>query len=154
MAKTQMKPKLLSTMVCEGDGQWAAALRREMPGAPLLETRALGDLLQRLPACLAAVVILELTSENKSQLLAAILQIARQFPQVMPIVMAKRQLSAWEDACREAGAIHFVASPRRVAEVTEIVQRRAANLRQSDADDTDEHQSIEDRILATLPWGQ
>jgi hypothetical protein len=155
MAKNQMKGKLMSIIVCETGGRWAAALRKELPpGMPLVETRSLGELWQWLPRCPDAVIMLELKAERIGPVVAGLLQIARQFPRVMPIVVADRKLSAWENACREAGAVHFVTSPRRLAEVADIVQRRMNNLQKFDADDSEEHQSIEERILATLPWGQ
>jgi hypothetical protein len=118
-----------SLIVCETTGQWAAALRRELPqDVSLVETRSLSELFERLSQRPSAMVALELTAEKKEPTLAALVRIGREFPQAAPIVLADRTLTAWEDLAREAGAIHFVVSPRKLAEVGEIARQRITNL--------------------------
>ncbi len=155
MVKNQTKSKLMSAIVCESDGRWAAPLRRELPqGISLVEIRSLSELWPLLPGCPGAVVILELMAEKKQQLVAALLRIDREFSQVMPIVVADRKLSAWEDAAREAGAAHFIASPRRSSELGETVKRRMCGLAAVAGAGGEENLSVEERIFATLPWAE
>ena len=149
-----MKNNTASIIVCETNGHWAAGLRRFLPReALLIETRSLDELWLRLATCPAAVAALELTTGKTDPMMAVLVRIGREFPLVVTIVLAVRALSAWEDAAREAGATHFVASPRRLAEVGDIVRRRMKCLSQIVAY-SDAGQSIEERILATLPWAQ
>ena len=149
-----MKNKTASIIVSETNGHWAAGLRRFLPReASLIETRSSDELWPRLATCPGAVVALELTAGKTDPMMAALVRIGREFPLVVSIVLAERALSAWEDAAREAGATHFVASPRRLAEVGDIMRRQMKSLSQIGAD-SDEGQSIEERILATLPWAE
>lgn len=151
----QMNYKLPPTIVSETDGRWAAALRTELPrGAALVETRSLSELWSLLPGCQNSTVILELKPGKEAQLLAALMRIARKYPRVISIVVAHRKLSSWEDVVREAGALHFIAAPRRLPEVAEIVRRRCSSLSAYNADGGEEAQLIEERIFATLPWAE
>jgi hypothetical protein len=145
-----------SIIVCESSGHWAAALRRELPrGMSLVETRSLQEFWERLEESPAAIVALEFTADKREPVLATLMRIGRMFPNVVPLVFAERRLAGWEDAVREAGAIHFVVSPRRLEEVGEMFRRRMINVTQHAAMAAeDETLSIEQRIFATLPWGR
>lgn len=150
-----MKSNSISLIACEATGRWAAALRRELPrGVSLVETRSLSEMWQRLADCPNAVVVLEATPEKIEPTLAALLRIGREFPQALSMVLADRTLLAWEDAVREAGAAHFINSPRRLPEMGEIVRRRMQSFSESALDAGGEDQAIEQRIFATLPWAE
>jgi hypothetical protein len=120
----------------------------------LVETRSLQEFWERLKESPAAIGALEFTIDKREPVLAALVRIGRMFPNVVPLVFAERRLAGWENVVREAGAIHFVVSPRRLEEVCEIARRRTMNVTQHVAMAPDDHGlSIEQRIFATLPWG-
>jgi DNA-binding NarL/FixJ family response regulator len=144
----------MQIIICESTGDWAAELCRRLPAnVSLIETRSLGETWQRLSASPAAVVALELTASQAEQVVAAVQRIDREFPRAAAIVLATRELSAWEALVREAGAIHFVGSPRKLDEIVELVRRRAALASERGAAAADSN-SLEDQILAGLPWGE
>jgi hypothetical protein len=142
-------------IVCETSGHLAMGLRKGLPpGVSLIETRGLAELWQRLGACPAATVAMELTAGKTEPMMAALLRIGREFPLAVSIVLADRALVGWEVAAREAGAMHFIASTRQLGEIGEIVRRQMKCQSEHVADSGEEPQSIEQRILATLPWSQ
>jgi DNA-binding NtrC family response regulator len=151
-------------IVLERDGHWAGALRHEL-GHPrphhhypnstpisneavrVIEVRSWDEFWQRLgqdPAALLAVV---LTDTNIDSVLGALARMDRQFPDAAMLILTNRQLVPYRRLLREAGALHFVTSPRRLDEVVEIALRRWARLpaATSSAGRVDE-------ILADLPW--
>jgi DNA-binding NarL/FixJ family response regulator len=140
-------------IVMERSGNWAAALRLwlEPLDARLYETRMIDECWQRLVEQPTALAALELTADNVRPLLA-LLRLRRELPEARAIVMAERTLAAYGELVREAGAIHFVVSPRSLGDVAELVRRRidhlaaSAPLGVSDLDDPRE------KILADLPW--
>jgi hypothetical protein len=143
-----------SIIVCETSGRWGAALRRELPsGMLLVETRSLHELWEQLEEFPAAIVALELTADKREPVLSALVRIGRLFPNALSLVFAERSLASWEDAVREAGAIHFIVSPRRLDEMGEIVRRRMMDVSHHAAVAAEgETISIEQRIVASLPW--
>jgi response regulator RpfG family c-di-GMP phosphodiesterase len=144
----------MQVIICESAGDWAAELCRRLPAnVSLIETRSLDDLLRQLDQMPAAVVALELTASQGKQVVTAVHRIDREFPRATTIVLAARDLSPWEGLVREAGAIHFVGSPRKVDEIVELVRRRAALASEHGAAAADSN-SLEDQILAGLPWGE
>ncbi len=136
-------------IVLERDGHWAAALRRELDekAIRLVEARSWDECWQRLAEQPSALVVAELTEANIDSCLAALERIDRRFPQTAIIVLADRRLEPYRTLLREAGALHFVSSPRRLSEVNEIMRRRS-------------HLSVPatstskrlDEIIADLPW--
>ena len=127
--------------------------RRLPASVSLVETRSLGEMWERLQSAPTAVVALELTADRAEPLLAALARLDREFPQAVPLILAERSLVGWEEIVRQAGAVHFVSSPRRVDEVVEIVRHRAAAAVANQLLSSDESVSLEDQILASLPWG-
>jgi hypothetical protein len=91
-------------------------------------------------------------------LFLALLRLAREFPLAVPLAVLSPQHAQWEAALREAGAVHVVTSLRRVGESIDIAARYAARLHTELADDPRlpprPQPSIEERILASLPWGE
>ena len=138
-------PKLI---VCEKTGAWAAALRSELAGSVtrVVETRSFAACREELSAAPAAVVAWELAAWSAPNLSAEIVARLRERPAAHGAVLAGEAWKDWEWLLREAGGLHFVTSPRRLAPVAELARRshvqRPAAL-----------PGIAARILAELPWG-
>ena len=146
----------IALIVMECSGDWAAALRLrlERSAVRLIETRMLDQCWQRLVEQPTSLAALELTAENVRPLLAVLLRLQNELPEVRAIVVAERKLAAYENLVREAGAIHFVVSPRSLGEVAELVRRRATQLEASAARQTDDLDDPRAAILANLPWSE
>ena len=119
-------------IVLERDGHWAAALRRELElagdRAEVVETRSWDEVRQALERFPAAFVAAELTDTGAADFLAAIAHLARWHPQAAVVVLAERRLAAYRDLLSEAGALHFITSPRRLAEADDILRFRQAQI--------------------------
>jgi len=134
-------------IVCERSGQWAAALRRELADAGLQvwETPLVADAWQALAAAPAAFLVVELSPPIAEALLGRMAWLARDFPRARVAVVAPRHLAACEWLCREAGAVHFTSSPRRLAALARMIVRHLADV-------PPPQQTLVERIWATLPW--
>jgi hypothetical protein len=136
-------------IVCEREGRWAVALRRESAdqGERVYETRTIAECWEMLARWPASFVVVELTRSNARALLERMESAGRDFPQARVAVVAERALASCEWWMREAGAVHFVVSPREVAPLARIAVRhlKAAPRRKS---------SLTERIWAALPWGR
>jgi len=141
-------------IIGESTGDWAAELERRLPpSVSLVETRSLEEMWERLHSSPAAAIALEFILQRAEQLLAALVRIDREFPQAMVIVLAGCKLTSWEEIVRESGAVHFIASPRKVEEVVELVRRRSIFSVDDRLASSGESVSLEDQMLASLPWG-
>lgn len=139
-------------IVCETTGDWAALARRNLPvGVVIMEVRSLEDLWETLRSASTAVVALELNPRQGEKLLAALRRLNREFREVLPVVLAGHGLADWEEIVREAGAVEFVSSPRQIDRLAALVSHRLkseVHISNSNADPP-----LEERIMATLPWG-
>jgi DNA-binding NtrC family response regulator len=146
----------VALIVMERTGDWTAALRSRLEPSDvrLCETRMIEECWQRLVQQPTALAALELTAENVRPLLAALLRLHVELPEVRAIVMAERKLAAYENLVREAGAIHFVVSPRSLSDVVELVRRRTAQLAAATAHRADDLADPRPEILANLPWSE
>jgi hypothetical protein len=146
----------VALIVMERSGDWAAALRLrlERSAVRLIETRMLEQCWQRLVEQPTSLAAMELTAENVRPLLAVLLRMQDELPEVRAIVLAERKLAAYENLVREAGAIHFVVSPRSLGDVAELVHRRAIQLYASAARQADDLEDPRPAILANLPWSE
>lgn len=135
-------------IVCERTGRWAVALRRELAasGVRVWETRTLDDCFAELAASPASFVVLELGGDV-AELLNCLVRLSREFPAARQAVVADRPLAGYEWLMREAGAVHFVCSPRRVGPLAQLACRRLAQVPPL-------QQSFTERIWANLPWGE
>jgi hypothetical protein len=151
-------------IVVEREGHWATALRRGLadfarapsddgrgeqnlpvPVTPrIIETRSLDECWDELRRRPAALVAIELTEPLLPSILAALRRLDREHPQAAAIVLMERRLTACIPLLREAGAVHCIASPRRLSEAVELLRRHAA--RHPAAADSPE------QMLAELPW--
>jgi hypothetical protein len=135
-------------VVCERSGQWAVALRHELAatGIRVWETRSLADCWEALADSPAAFLIVELTGENVGGLLRRMAQLPRDFPSARIAVVAARQLDGYEWLIREAGAIHFLCSPRALGPLGQVAVRHLAAV------PVPQH-GLAERIWTSLPWG-
>jgi hypothetical protein len=151
-------------IVLEHDGHWAAELRHElgrsrsnslhpdsMPprheAVRVIEIRSWDEIWQRLAHDPAALVAAELTDTNPDSVLAALSRMDRQFPQAAMLILTNRQLVPYRRLLREAGALHFVTSPRRLGEMMQILVRRCGK-----SSAAIEATGRTDEILGNLPW--
>lgn len=138
----------LNWIVCERTGRWAAALRRELEAGDdsVRETRHAEELTAAIEAStLATVVVVELRREGLSGLLDALVAAERRGPHVLAVAVADEELAGVEGLAREAGAVHFVTSPRRMSELVALGQRHRARV-------PARVESLRQRIWAELPW--
>jgi hypothetical protein len=143
----------IAVIVMEHSGDWAAAMRLRFDPSDvrLIETRTLDECWRRLVRQPAALAALELTADNVRPLLATLLRLQSELPEVRAIVMAERRLNAYGDLVREAGAIHFIVSPRALGDVNVLVGRRTIQLA-SASRETSDFDDPRPAILANLPW--
>ncbi len=145
-ASAQKLPARL--IVCERTGRWALTLRRELAeaGVRVWETRTVADCWRELAESPASFVVVELAGEL-SGLLHRMARQPREFPMARLAVVADRALAGHQWLMREAGAVHFLCSPRKVGLLAQLVCRHLAQTPPL-------HQSLTDRIWANLPWAE
>lgn len=134
-------------IVCERSGEWAVALRRELgeAGPRVYETRSLPECWQSLAGHEASFLLLELSPATVDDLIARLASLEREFPAARAVVVAERSLADYEKLLREAGAVHFVSSPRLLGEVAELARRHFAQSPRS-------RRPLMEEIRARLPW--
>jgi hypothetical protein len=134
-------------IVCERMGEWSAALRVELAesGVRMWECRRLTEAWAALAESAGAFVIVEATRENLPELLERLSWLDRDYPLARAAVVADRGLAEYEWLVREAGAVHFLTSPRGLAPLARLVVRHLANVPVPE-------QPLVERIWATLPW--
>lgn len=135
-------------IVCERSGRWAVALRRELGEVEcrLEETRVLADCWDRLAEHPASIVVLELSAGNAAALVDGLGRCERQFPGARVAVVAVGELQPYEWLVREAGAVHFVTSPRQLGPLAAVARRHWSQT-------PEPRRSLAERIWAGLPWG-
>jgi DNA-binding NtrC family response regulator len=136
-------------IVCERSGRWAVVLRRELAAANvrLHETRSLAECWEMLAEHRWSFVVVELSHDNADALLERLARRERQFPRIGVAVVADRSLRAYQWLIREAGAIHFVTSPRQLGPLAGVACRHLAHAPET-------RRSMTERIWASLPWGR
>ena len=140
-------PKL-TWIVCERSGKWAAALRREpsIVEENVVEIRHTDELAAAIDATpWAAVVVVELRSDGLAATLDALAMVERCGRRALPVAVADPELEETEAVAREAGAVHFITSPRRMVELVTLGRRHQARVPAP-------AQSLRERVLAQLPW--
>ena len=145
----QTLPPVSRLIVCERSGEWAAALRIELiqSGVKLRECRGLPDAWTALAETSGAFLVAEATRENLSELAERLSRLRRDFPLARAAVVADRGLAECEWFMREAGAIHFVTSPRQLQPLAALVVRHLAGV-------PPPPQSVAEQIWASLPWAR
>ncbi len=134
-------------IVCERRGSWSAALRAELAeaGVRLWECRSLPEAWDALTQTPVAFVIAEADRQNLDDLLRRMAWFSRDFPHARIAVVAQRNMARFEWLVREAGAVHFLTSPRRLTPLAGLVVRHLANVPLPS-------QTMMERIWASLPW--
>ena len=134
-------------IVCERLGRWAAGLRRELGGADVRpqETRGMADCWGVLAEAPASLAVVELTTAGAGELLGRMAWLPQDFPLARVAVVADRSLADCGWLMREAGAVYFTCSPRRLGPLARLACR---HLAQAPAP----QQTVEQRIWASLPW--
>ncbi len=114
-------------------------------GVRLWETGPRPNLSDELAGAPASFLILELTAKNGRWLIDTLTELQRHWPGVRAAVVADRPLTEWEWLMREAGAVHFLTSPRKLAPLVELACRHLAAAPAP-------RQSLPERIWSSLPW--
>ena len=135
-------------IVCERAGQWAVGLRRELPapGIRVLETRSAAECWNTLARWPASFLVVELTRSNAEALIERMASLGRHFPLARVAVVAGRRHARCEWLLREAGAVHFTVSPRRLGPLARLAVRHLAAAPRPEL-------TVTERMWASLPWG-
>ncbi len=138
-------------IVCERSGRWAAALRRVLARElSLRETRSLAECEAELREAPESFLVVELTATHLGGVLELLTCVGAEYRWARIAVVAERSVAAGElTACewtmREAGAIHFVTSPRQAAELARLAERHAALVPRP-------KRSLAAQVWDSLPW--
>jgi hypothetical protein len=134
-------------IVCEPGSSWAVGLRREAGTWPIRihETRSLDECRRLLDEHPASFLVIQLTRAGLEELLGFLARIGRDYPWARLAVVAGRELAAAEWLLREAGAVHFVTSPRQLAGLIRTARRHCEAIPRPRLSPVEE-------IWAALPW--
>ena len=124
-------------------------MRRELAaaGVGVGETRSLAECWESLAAATASFLVVEPSPETAAALLHFAARLSRDYPLARWAVAAACPLAEWQWLLREAGAVDFVVSPRRLGPLAQAICRHLASV-------PPPPQSLTDRIWAGLPWGE
>ena len=134
-------------IVCERRGRWAVLLQRKVAeaGVRVCETRSLADCRAEIALSPASLAVIELPSNNFSELLKTVRHWERDYPLLRWVAVADRSLADYEWLLREAGAVHFTCSPRQAAPLAQLACRHLAQI-------PPPPQTLTERIWDSLPW--
>lgn len=138
-------------VICEKSGQWATWWRglkpslARLPVPRLIETRSAGECCAVLDSAAAAFAVVELTPTHADAVLELLGEQERRWPQAVVAIVAERSMHAWEPLVREAGAMAWITSPRRLQSLVDMAARYA----QWHATPLE---SVRDAVTASLPW--
>jgi hypothetical protein len=147
MTKQAFESSAAKLIVCERTGRWAVALRRELAeaGVRVWETRTLADCRDELVENPASFAVVEL-GKNVAGLLRLLASQPRRFSAARLAVVTDRAQADYQWLLREAGAVHFLCSPRQVALLARLACRHLAQV-------PPPQQTLAERIWTSLPWG-
>jgi len=131
-------------IVCEKTGCWANALARL--GVRVYEVRGLPACREALSTWPVSFVALEATDANIGQMVEFIGDMNRRYPAARAAALCARDMAQYQWPLREAGAVHVVFSPRRLAPLVRLVERHLAAA-------PEVRLSLTERLMAELPWG-
>ena len=103
-------------ILCEEQNNWAIAIiRKQRQIQPLLcETRSTGQLWDALEVSPNSLVGIELTVTNFDAVLNTLIRLSSHYPKAVAIILTSRRLQGYEAVLRQAGAIDFLVSTRRL----------------------------------------
>ena len=112
-------------IICERKTHWVVALRQQLKtlSIRLYQTRSLQECWDDLPSYPASLLVLELTLENKTDLINRLCRLSQDFPDARAVIVAERRLQNHEFLLREAGAIAISFSPRHLGPVASLIGR-------------------------------
>jgi hypothetical protein len=142
-------------IVCERTSRWAAALRlaltKDDTAPQLRELRHLGELDAEVSARPQSIVAIEVHRGNFASVLQWLSRPRVRQQTARLAALVDRSLASDSEsvvgALFEAGATAIAMSPRRLEEVLAL-ERSQTQI----AEITGPHESLMDRLLATLPW--
>ena len=116
-------------IICERKTHWVVALRQQLKtlSIRLYQTRSLQECWDDLPSYPASLLVLELTLENKTDLINRLCRLSQDFPDARAVIVAGRRLQNHEFLLREAGAIAISFSPRHLGPVASLIGRYVEN---------------------------
>lgn len=140
---------LTRLIVCERTGRWAVALRAALAGLHVrpYEVRSVPDACEALSRWPASLLVIEFTRGNARAVLDCLTTRAERFPLARIAIVAERRYAPYEWPLREAGALHFVCSPRALGAFHTIVARHWAQAPRVERSPTEQ-------IWHSLPWGR
>ena len=136
-------------ILCEHTTCWAPALRQAVEQQPirLVETRTWAECLERLAESSWSVVALQLVHQRADRVLAVLEDIDRRFPHAVTLVLAVRSMGSYGWLMREAGAVYFTSSPRRLDIVAQLVGRYLDRV-------PEQTNNLLDGVQTRMPWGE
>jgi hypothetical protein len=139
-------------ILLERSGRWASSLRRHglIARLRMVEARSFSELEVLLPSHSRALVGVELTGATAERLVAWLGRPPMAFDAKV-IVFASRDLRAYEPLCREAGAVHFVASELELFPLAAVFDRYLSQAAFAKLEE--EQQTLAARVRSRLPWG-
>lgn len=111
----------------------------------LRETRSLAECEAELREAPESLLVVELSATNLGDLFDLLARVGAKYCWARLAVVAERSLAECEWAVREAGAIHFVTSPREAVELARLAERHAALVPRP-------KQSLAAQVWDSLPW--
>ncbi|HLA83939.1 MAG TPA: hypothetical protein VJL29_04020 [Thermoguttaceae bacterium] len=133
-------------LMAEPSGGWAIALRRELgPDWPIEEARSLAECWARLARSPGSLAVVQLTQGNVESLLSRMARWEDEHPRARLAVVADRRWAGHAWLLREAGAVLFVTSPRRLAPLAALARRHLAAQPEPPI-------SVQRQIWTNLPW--
>ena len=115
-------------------------------GVRVWETRTLADCGKELAASPASFAVLELSGEPAA-VLRFLARQPREFPAARLAVAADGSRAGDEGLLREAGAVHFLSSPRQAGLLARLACRHLAQA-------PPPLQGLSERIWSGLPWAR
>ena len=109
-------------ILCEQHNDWAIALvRTDQRMRPLLcETRSPRLMWEALDISPRSLLGIELTTTNFEVVLDTLINLPRNHPQAVAVILTNRHLKGYEWILREAGAIDFLVSTRQLPSLVEM----------------------------------
>jgi hypothetical protein len=134
-------------IICERTGQWAVALRRELPQPDVRvhETRSVSECWELLGRCPGSFLVVELTRANADAVLDRMAWLERDFPLARVAVVAERSLGIYEELMRQSEAIHFTNCPRDLGPLACLACRHLDQAPRP-------QRSVTEQIWDSLPW--
>lgn len=128
MMASQLDGNSAPLIVCERTGDWAMHLRRALAQhkVPLREVRSLLECDEQLLESPESCLFLALDVGRQADVVDFVAAWSDRFPRCRIVIGAPRDQAGYEPLFREAGAVHFVTSPRDLAATATIIERHLA----------------------------